>query len=157
MKRYTRSIAELWQFWQPQAQGALHPMVFTKYEDHQAVFAKLTSLDRDQWAAAYSGAAEPFEGLAREAEAKGDARAAKEHYFRAYGLYRMARFPTTNSAGKRTAYRKSQEMYRAALRYLPYRFERVEIPFKGKPGEGDRSIGYLIRRPGEDTRRPLLI
>jgi len=52
MQRYTRSISELWQFWQPQANGALHPMVFTKYEDHQGVFAKLTSLDGDQWAAA---------------------------------------------------------------------------------------------------------
>ena len=129
MQRFTRSIAELWQHWQPNAKAALHPMVFTRYEDHQRVFAALTSLDRDAWAAAYSEAAKPFEKLAREAESKGDERAAKDHYFHAYGLYRMARFPTTNSIGKRAAYRKSQEMYLAALRYLPYAFERVEIPF----------------------------
>lgn len=157
MQRYTRSIAELWQHWQPNAKAALHPMVFTAYEDHQRVFAKLTSLDHDAWAAAYSAAAAPFEALAREAEAKGDERAAKEHYFHAYGLYRMARFPTTNSEGKRAAYRKSQEMYRAALRYLPHAFERVDIPFKGRLGEGDRAIGYFVRRRGDDTRRPLLI
>jgi esterase FrsA len=157
MQRYRRSLAELWQHWQPNAKAALHPMVFTTYEDHQRVFAELTSLDRDAWAAAYSAAAQPFEQRAREAEAKGDDRAAKDHYFHAYGLYRMARFPTTNSEGKRTAYRKSQEMYRAALRYLPYRFERVEIPFKARPGERDRSVGYLVRRPGADGRRPLLI
>src|ERR1700761_7830311 len=143
MQRYTRSMAELWRHWQPNAKAGLHPMVFTTYEDHQRVFARLTSLDRDQWAAAYSAAAEPFEAAARAAEAKGDKRAAKENYFHAYGLYRMARFPTTNSEGKHAAYRKSQEMYWAALRYLPYRFERVEIPFTGKAGEGDRSIGYL--------------
>jgi len=157
MERYTRSLAELWQHWQPNAKAGLHPMVFTSYEDHQRVFAKLTSLDRDQWAAAYSAGAAPFEKMAREAEEKGDERAAKDHYFHAYGLYRMARFQTTNSVGKRAAYRKSQEMYRAALRYLPYRFERVEIPFQGKPEEGDRSIGYFIRRRGNDRSRPLLI
>src|ERR1700761_198379 len=100
MQRYTRSMAELWQHWQPNAKAALHPMVFTSYEDHQRVFAKLTSLDRDAWGAAYSAAAQRYEQRAREAEAKGDARAAKEHYFHAYGLYRMARFPTTNSPGK---------------------------------------------------------
>lgn len=157
MQRYNRSLAELWQHWQPNAKAALHPMVFTAYEDHQRVFAQLKSLDRDAWAAAYSAAAAPYETLAREAEERGDNRAAKDHYFHAYGLYRMARFPTTNSAGKRAAYRKSQEMYRAALRYLPYRFERVEIPFRGEPGEGDRAIGYLIRRAGDEARRPLLI
>lgn len=157
MQRYTRSLAELWQHWQPNAKAALHPMVFTTYEDHQGVFAKLISLDREAWAAAYCAAAVPYEGLARDAEANGDERAAKDHYFHAYGLYRMARFPTTNSPGKRAAYRKSQEMYRAALRYLPHALERVEIPFAGKPGEGDRAVGYFVRAQGDAARRPLLI
>jgi hypothetical protein len=157
MQRYTRSIAELWQFWQPNAKAVLHPMVFTSYEDHQGVFAKLTSLDRDAWAAAYSEAAQPYEARARDAEAKGDARAAKDNYFHAYGLYRMARFPTTNSVGKREAYRKSQEMYLAALRYLPYAFERVEIPFAGKVGEGTHAVGYFVRAPGDTAQRPLVI
>ena len=157
MQRYTRSVAELWQFWQPNAKAALHPMVFTSYEDHQGVFAKLKSLDRDAWAAAYSEAAQPYEARAREAEAKGDERAAKDNYFHAYGLYRMARFPTTNSAGKRAAYRKSQEMYRAALRYLPYAFEQVEIPFAGKAGEGTHAVGYFVRARGDTAQRPLVI
>lgn len=157
MERYTRSLTELWQHWQPNAKAALHPMVFTSYEDHQRVFAQLTSLDRDQWAAAYSAAARPFETLAREAEAKGDTAAAKDHFWHAYGLYRMARFPTTNSDGKRAAYRKSQEMYRAALRYLPCVFESVTIPFNGKPNEHDRFIGYFVRAREDAARRPLLI
>jgi len=149
-------MTELWQHWQPNAKAALHPMAFTRYEDHQRVFATLASLDRDAWAAAYSEAAQPHEALARAAEAKGDA-AAKDHYFHAYGLYRMARFPTTNSAAKRAAYRKSQEMYRAALRYLPYAFERVEIPFAGRPGEGTHAVGYSVRAPGDTARRPLVV
>src|ERR1700748_1642373 len=127
MQRYTRSMAELWRHWQPNAKAGLHPMVFTTYEDHQRVFAKLTSLDRDQWAAAYSAAAEPFEAAARAAEAQGERRAAKGNYSHVYGLYRMPRSRTPNSEGKRAAYRKSQETYWAALRSLPYRFDRVEI------------------------------
>lgn len=157
MERYTRSLTELWQHWQPNAKAALHPMVFTSYEDHQRVFAQLTSLDRDQWAAAYSAAARPFENLAREAEAKGDTNSAKEHFFHAYGLYRMARFPTTNSDGKRAAYRKSQEMYRAALHYLPCVFESVTIPFSGQANEHDRFIGYFVRARDDAARKPLLI
>lgn len=157
MQRYTRTIAEIWQHWQPNAKAALHPMAFTSYEDQQRVFARLTSLDRDQWAEAYSAAARPFEEQARAAEAEGDARTAKENYFHAYGLYRMARYPTTNSAGKRAAYRKSQELYLAATRYLPYRFERVEIPFKGRPGEGTQSIGYFVRPKESAARLPLVI
>ena len=99
----------------------------------------------------------PYEARARDAEAKGDARVAKDNYFHAYGLYRMARFPTTNSAGKRAAYGKSQEMYLAALRYLPYAFERVEIPFAGKAGEGTHAVGYLVRAQGDTAQRPLVI
>jgi esterase FrsA len=157
MQRYTRTIAEIWQHWQVNAKNALHPMLFTSYEDHQRVFAKLTMLDREQWAAAYSAAAQPFEAAAHAAEAQGDTRAAKEHYLHAYALYRMARYPTTNSPGKRAAYRKSQELYRAAMKYFPFAFERVEIPFKGKPGEGDQSIGYFVRPKDSAARLPLVI
>ncbi len=157
MQRYTRTIAELWQHWQPNAKNALHPMVFTRFEDHQRVFQKLTSLDRDAWAAAYSAEAEPHEARARAAAAKGDAAAAKEHYLHAYGLYRMARFPATNSPGKRAAYRKSQEMYLAAARYFPFAFERVEIPFKGRPGEGTHSVGYFVRPKDSTEKLPLVI
>ena len=31
MQRYTRSMAELWRHWQPNAKSGLHPMVFTTY------------------------------------------------------------------------------------------------------------------------------
>jgi len=157
MERYTRSIVELWQHWQPNARAGLHPMVFTSYEDHQRVFAQLKSLDHDAWAQTYGAAARPFEELGRKAEAAGDRRAAKDHYLHAYGLYRMARFPTTNSPGKRAAYAKSQEMFLAAMRYAPFAIERVEIPFKGRPGEGDKAVGYFLHRKESAARRPLLI
>ncbi len=156
MRRYTRSIVELWQHWQPNAKAALHPMVFMSYEDHERVFAKLAlARSRDGWAAATGlpGAVRQ----ARAAQAKGDDRAAKDAIFMPMGSIAWPvsrrRIPREN----RAPITKSQEMYYAALRYLPYAFERVEIPFKGKPGEGDRSIGYFIRGKGDEKRRPLLI
>lgn len=156
MRRYTRNIAEVWQHWQPNARMGFHPLVYTSYDDNERILTRLTSLDREPWAEAYSAAARPFEALARAAEAEGDSKAAQEHYLHAYGLYRMARFPTTNSPGKRAAYRKSQAMYLAAARYFPYSFERVEIPFRGRAGEGDHAIGYLAR-PRNAGRLPLVI
>lgn len=156
MQRYTRSIAEIWKHWEAHAKNALHPMGFTAYEDHQGVFSKLTSLDREQWAAAYSAAARPYEEQARAAEARGDMKAANQLYLHAYGLYRMARYPAPNSPGKRAAYVKSQEMFLLGARSFPFSVERVEMPFKGKPGEGTKSVGYLMR-PKNAGRLPLVI
>lgn len=156
MQRYTRSIAEIWRHWEAHAKAALHPMAFTSYEDHQGVFAKLKSLDREEWAAAYSAAARPYEEQARAAEARGDLKAANPLYLHAYGLYRMARYPAPNSPGKRTAYVKSQEMYLLGARSFPFAIERVEMPFRGRPGEGTRAVGYFMR-PKDAGRLPLVI
>ena len=156
MQRYTRSIAEIWHHWEAHARQALHPMAFTRFDDHQRVFAKLTSLDREQWAAAYSEAARPFEREARAAEARGDLAAAGPLYLHAYGLYRMARYPAPNSPGELAAYRKSQEMYLLGARSFPFSVERVEMPFRGRAGEGTHAVGYLMR-PKEAGRLPLVI
>ena len=71
-------------------------------------------------------------------------------YLRAYGYYRMARYPAPNSPGKRAAYDKSVELFLAGARYLDPPLERVVLPFAGRPGEGDAVIGYLRRPPGSE-------
>jgi esterase FrsA len=68
----------------------------------------------------------------------------------------MAHYPTTNSAGKKSAYRKSQDMLLRASQYFDIPIERVEIPFTGRPGEGDRIIAHL-RSPAGTSRLPVLI
>lgn len=156
MKRYTRTIAEIRQHWELNAKHALHPMAYTTLEDHERVFAKLTSLDRDAWAAAYCAVAHPYEEQALAAEAKGDLAAAGPLYLHAYGLYRMARYPAPNSPGKRAAYEKSQSMYLAGARSFPFLVERVEMPFRGRAGEGTKAVGYLMR-PKNAGRLPLVI
>jgi hypothetical protein len=43
-----------------------------------------------------------------------------------------------------------------AARYLTIPIERVEIPFRGQTGEGDRVVAYL-RTPDADRQLPILI
>ena len=146
IKRYSRTVAEVWEMWKPHAKNGYHPFGHTSYEDNEKIFSALKSFDRDAWAAAFAQVAKSYEDRATAAEAQGFRDVARENYWTAYGHYRMGRFPAPNSPGKRAVYKKSQEMVLKALAYAPtYTVERVEMPFKGRAGEGSASIGYLYR------------
>ena len=146
MKRYTRSVSEVWENWKDAAKLGVYPFDHTSYQDHERVLTTLRSLDREEWAKAYSAAAEPFEQAGRSAESRGDLNAAQKHYLRASGLYRMARWPASNSPGKKAAYEKSKEMFLAAGKHFAIPVERVEMPFNGRPNEGKAVVGHF-RKP----------
>ena len=155
--RYVRPLNELWDMWKPRVRTKTYPFVYAAYEDMAEAMSSITSYDRDRWAAAFSSVAAPYEKNASQAENQGDTQTAKENYLRAYQYYRLGRYPTINSAGKKQAYRKSQEMLLKAARYFDSPIERIEIPFKGKPNEGDRIAGYLrFPKTASDTF-PLLL
>ena len=156
MKRYTRPVFELWTLWRARATAGMYPFQFTLADDVERVLTGLDSYDRDAWAAAFSAVAVRYAARAEDAEQAGDTSAARENFLRAYGYYRMARYPTTNSVGKKSAYRKSQDMLLRASRYFDIPIERVEIPFDGRPGEGDRIIAHL-RLPEGTGRLPIMI
>lgn len=156
MKRHTRPLAELWPLWRARGRASSHPFQFTLAHDVERALTSLGSYERDAWAAPFSAVAMPYQARAEDAERAGDTTAARDNYLRAYGYYRIARYPTTNSAGKKTAYHKSQDMLLRASRYFEIPIQRVEIPFAGRAGEGDRIIAYL-RVPNRDGRLPLLI
>ncbi len=142
-ERYVRPVNELWEMWKPRVKMRIYPFTYALYDDMERVMTSLTSYDREKWAAAFSSVAKPYEVKAFQAEKAGDSQSAKENYLRAYQYYRLARYPTTNSDGKKQAYRKSQEMLFKASRYFDIPIERVEIPFKARGGEGNSIIGYL--------------
>ena len=135
----------------------IYPFTYALYDDVEQVMNSLTSYDREKWAAAFSSVAKPYEVKASQAEKTGDAQSAKENYLRAYQYYRLARYPTINSDGKKEAYRKSQEMLFKASRYFDFPIERVEMPFKAKSGEGNSIIGYLRLPKLGTVPFPLLI
>jgi len=134
----------------------IYPFDYTVFEDAKAVVTSLTSYDRDTWAAAFSAVASRYEEAGMLAEKQGDRERAKTTFLHAYSFYRMARFPTTNSKGKLFAYRKSQELFFRAAQYLEVPVERVEMPFPGGEGEGDRVVAYLQVPKGKEPL-PLLI
>jgi esterase FrsA len=156
VRRHTRPLAELWPLWKDRAAAGAHPFQFTVAHDVERIVTGLRSYDRDAWAAAFSAAAAPYQNDAEDAEQNGDTASARRNYLRAYGYYRLARYPTTNSDAKLAAHRQSQELLLRAARYLTIPIERVEIPFRGQTGEGDRVVAYL-RTPDADRQLPILI
>jgi len=143
LERYVRPVKELWEMWGPRVKMGIYPFTYASYDDMEQVMTSLTSYDHDKWVAAFTSLAKPYEDKAGQAEKDGDAQEAKENYLRAYQYYRLARYPTINLDVKKEAYRKSQEMLLKASQYFDVPIERVEIPFKGRDGEGDKIIAYL--------------
>ena len=62
----------------------------------------LTSYDREV-GRRVERIAKPYEEKAAQAENAGDVQKAKENYLRAYQYYRLARYPTINSDGKKAS------------------------------------------------------
>jgi esterase FrsA len=155
--RYVRPINELWGMWKPRVRMKIYPFTYALYEDVERVMTTITSYDRDAWAAAFSSVARPYETKAAQAEKEGNRQSAKENYLRAYQYYALARYPTINSAGKRGAYRKAQEMLLKASHYFDVPIVQVEIPFKGKVGEGETIPAYLRQPKTGSAQFPLLV
>src|SRR5690349_3570841 len=99
-----RSIEELKAETQARADRHAYPLAGLKPADVREALAHITSLDRDEWAAAWSAVAAKYAASAKAAEVAGRTKEAKENYLQAWRLYSFARWPTPNSAGKQQAY-----------------------------------------------------
>jgi len=132
-----------------------NPFLYTIFSEVAPVIEGLRSVEREDWARAFGALAVTHEEQAANAEALGDAAVARKHYLIAYDYYHVARYPAPNSPGKLAAYRKSQENYLKAARYFDPSIERVEMPFRGRPGEGTVSVG-LLRKP-KTVDRPAVV
>ncbi len=156
MKRYVRPYAEAKEELLRRAAERRNPFDNTVPEEAAAILNRLATLEHEAWAAAFSAPAPAYEEEARRAEAAGDAAKARANYLLAYGYYRVARYPCMSSTGKQAAYRKSQDVYLKAGRWMDPPIDRVEMPFNGRAGEGNLSVG-LLRVPAASAPRPLLI
>jgi len=106
-------------------------------DDAQAALANLKSLDRDDWAAVWTPFGDRYMSQAKSLESAGNP-SAKDMYLRAYAYYKLAHYPTDNSAKKKEAYQKGIDAFLHYARYLKPRLEVVRIPFEGK-----EIVGYL--------------
>ena len=132
-----RSLEELKAETQARADRNAYPLIGLKPDDVREALARLTSLDRDEWAASWSEI--------------GDRYAAKGDNHQAWLYYSFARWPVPNSRGKQRAYEKALEAYRAYARRYDPPLEVLRVPY-----EGSQVVGYL-RMPKGARAAPLIV
>ncbi len=131
-----RTLAELKAEVQERADRKVYPVSQLEPAEVREALAALKTLDRDEWAAAWSAIGDRHMAQARKAES--NPAEASKHYKYAFEYYLFARFPLENSPGKVKAYDKALEAF-AAYAKIPYPpIEIVRIPFEGK-----EIVGYL--------------
>src|SRR5580700_1695969 len=126
----------------------LTPATGLKSDDAREALANIHSLDRDEWAAAWSAIADRY---ASRAAADSDKDKQREDYLMAWRYYSFARWPTPNSPGKKKAYQNALVAFRNYGRLLDPPMETVRIPFEGK-----EIVGYL-RLPKGVRPAPLVL
>ena len=146
-----RTLEELKRETQSRVDGNLVPAGGLKSEDAREALANLRSLDRDEWAAAWSAIAERYKKRAKDEEASNSSKDAQSDYLMAWRYYSFARWPVPNSPGKQEAYRNALASFRDYARFLDPPLETVHIPFEGK-----EIVGYL-RLPKGVRPAPLVL
>jgi esterase FrsA len=146
----TRTWEELKQETQRRVDKNLSPVGGLKSEDAREALSNIHSLDRDEWAAAWSAVAERYEKRAKSEEADKNTIAARDDYFWAFRYYTAARWPVPNSPGKQKAYLNALAAFRNYGRFLDPPLEILHIPFEGK-----EITGY-IRLPKDVRPAPMV-
>ena len=146
----TRTWEELKQETQRRVDKNLGPVGGLKSEDAKEALANIHSLDRDEWAAAWSAIGERYDKRAKSEEAAKNNDAARDDYFWAFRYYTVARWPVPNSMGKQKAYLSALAAFRNYGRYLDPPVEILHIPFEGK------EISGYLRLPKDVRPAPLV-
>ncbi|HVA93353.1 MAG TPA: alpha/beta hydrolase [Candidatus Dormibacteraeota bacterium] len=156
-----RTLEELKVEAQARADRKGYPLLGIKPEDAREALGKLKSLDRDEWAAAWSAIGDRYAAEA-EALAATDLKRADATYLQAWRVYSFARWPAPNSPGKQRAYERALAMFAAhgALQDPP--IETWRIPFEGTeivtyrqmpPNKEKGSVPIILAISGADSRK----
>jgi esterase FrsA len=146
----TRTWEELKQETQRRVDKNLGPVGGLKSDDAREALANIHSLDRDEWAAAWSAIGDRYDKRAKTEEAAKNNDAARDDYFWAFKYYTAARWPVPNSSGKQKAYMHALAAFRNYGRFLDPPVEILHIPFEGK------EIPGYIRLPKDVRPAPLV-
>jgi len=118
--------------------------------------AALDDLDPVPWSRTWLSSASAFEEQAEAAEAAGDRAAARAAWFQAYQFAFMGRFPVPTHSSKVEAYERSRTYFLRAVSLDEPIVERIEVPFSGREGEGDR-VSFYVARPTGVENPPVVI
>lgn len=148
---HQRTLEELKAETQRRVDNNLPPASNLKSDDAREALSNIHSLDRDEWAAAWSAIADRYQHRARGEEAAHNNKQAQSDYLLAWRYYSFARWPVPNSPGKQQAYQNALASFRDWARFLDPPMETVRIPFEGK-----EIVGYL-RLPAGIRPAPLVL
>lgn len=146
----TRTWEELKQETQRRVDKNLGPVGGLKSDDAREALSNIHSLDRDEWAAAWSAIGDRYEKRAKSEEEANNKDAARDDYFWAFKYYTVARWPVPNSPGKQKAYLNALAAFRSYGKFLDPPVEIIQVPFEGK-----EITGYL-RLPKDVRPAPLV-
>jgi len=110
-----RSLDELKAEIQARADRNAYPLIGLKPDEVREALGRLASLERDEWAAAWSLIGDRYMAKAGAAVAAAPAQADKD-FLQAWLYYSFARWPVPNSPGKQRAYEKALEAWLAHAR-----------------------------------------
>ncbi len=156
----SRTWDELKQETQRRVDKNLGPMSGLKSDDAREALSNIHSLDRDEWAAAWSAVADRYYVRAQREEGADMKDSARDDYFLAFKYYTAARWPVPNSPGKLKAYQNALAAFRNYGKYLDPPVEIFHVPFEGKdiPGyirlpKGVRPAPIVFMINGTDSRK----
>lgn len=146
-----RTWQELKEETQARADRGAYPLSGLDKQEVREALSHIGSLDRDEWAAAFSTIAQRHVTAGAAAESAGQSAKARQDYLAAWRLFSFARWPTPNSPGKQKAYAQAIDAFHHSLPYMHPAPQVVRIPFEGK-----EIVGYL-RMPAQAGRVPLVL
>src|SRR6266571_9184505 len=126
-----RTLTELKAEVQERAGRHAYPVSELDPAEVREALGTLKSLDRDEWAAAWSAIGDRRLAQGKPAEASYLAAASRQYKY-AFEYYLFARFPLENSPGKVKAYAKALVAFAAYAKLQDPPIEIVRIPFEGK-------------------------
>ena len=145
-----RTLEELKAEAQARADRNAYPLIGLKPEEVREALARLTSLDRDEWAASWSRIGERY--------------MAKKDFHQAWLYYSFARWPVPNSPGKQRAYDKALEAYLAYAKKYDPPLEVLRVPYDGsevvgyvRMPKGARHVPFVVAIAGLDSRKEEMI
>lgn len=144
-----RDLNALKQEVQRRAERNMPPLGGIAAEDAQRALAQIGSLEREEWARAWTTVADRHWERACSLDARNRAEI-RDEYWRAWRLFHYARWPTENSPTRQRAKQRALQAFEAYARLLDPPMEVVRIPFEGK-----QIVGYL-RLPLKPRPAPLV-
>ena len=147
----TRTWDELKAETQARAERGAYPVFGIMPADAREALAMITSLDPEEWGAAWMTIGDRYRDRAAAAEQQRDIKAAQAALLMAWRHYTFGRWPVASSPKKRESYARARAAFESYGRRADPPIATVRIPF-----EGNEIVG-LLQVPPDVTKPPVVV